>query len=123
MNEFRIILLILMILLMLITTMRFYIIKASAYESFIFEKKLKLISWWKLLKIWSFIQISFIFFSIDRLIENILIVSLFPIILTAFILLNTFSRYIDIEIDQKEFDDYKKSFKRQKKINKILNKF
>ncbi len=119
-EETSIILLFLSIMLILLFLSRYFIIKNSAYQSFIFSKKIRMLNWLKLIKIWIFIQVFVTSFSFDRLSDNIFIIVLFPIILTGYILINALSKDIHIDINESEYDNYKKSFSRQKKINKIL---
>jgi hypothetical protein len=119
-EETSIILLFLSIMLLLLFLSRYFIIKNSAYQSFIFSKKIRMLNWLKLIKIWIFIQVFVTSFSFDRLSDNIFIIVLFSIILTGYILINALSKDIHIDINESEYDNYKKSFSRQKKINKIL---
>jgi len=68
----------------------------------------------------------------DQLYDNIIFVLVTPIFLICFLLIyglfydmNTLKVYGETEemFDQKEYEDYEKSFNRQKRINKIIKRF
>jgi hypothetical protein len=122
----------LFILLSLIVLMRFFLIKSSSSASFIFHKRAKRIRWIKVFKYWFFCQLFFAMSKFDQLYDNIIFVLVTPIFLICFLLIyglfydmNTLKVYGETEemFDQKEYEDYEKSFNRQKRINKIIKRF
>lgn len=128
-SEALVILSFLFIILLVIVLMRVFVIKNSAPESFIFFKRVKRLRWSKVFKYWFFCQLFFVMSKYGNLYENIILVSVTPILLICFLLIyglfydmNTLKVYGETEemFEQKEYEDYEKAFKRQKQINKII---
>lgn len=131
-SEALVILSFLFILLLVIVLMRFFLIKSSAPASFIFHKRIKRIRWGKVFKYWFFCQLFFIISKFDQIYDNIIFVLVTPIFLICFLLIyglfydmNTLKVYGETEemFDQKEYEEYEKSFIRQRRINKIIKRF
>ena len=79
-----------------------------------------------------FCQLFFVISKFDQLYDNIIFVLVTPIFLICFLLIyglfydmNTLKVYGETEemFDQKEYEDYEKSFNRQRQINKIIKRF
>lgn len=131
-SEALVILSFLFIILSLIVLMRIFLIKNSASASFIFHKRIQRIRWGKVFKYWFFCQLFFMVSKFGQLSENIFLVFLTPIFLICFLLIyglfydmNALKVYRETEemFEQKEYEDYEKSFNRQKRIDKIIKRF
>jgi hypothetical protein len=74
----------------------------------------KKISWHAVLKYWVYLQIGGIF-----LMKGVDCV-LFPILLIYFLIVHGLCTAPEVKPNSKEYNDYEKSFNRDKKINKLL---
>jgi hypothetical protein len=92
------------------------------------RRKWNNLNWKKIFKYWAIIQAFIILSKIDSLYDDLFFVIATPIILICFLLVHTFTYSVapniekgeDLLLQQKEFEDYEKAFKRQKKIDKII---
>ena len=86
------------------------------------EKRVKNINYKKVVKVWTFLQILILLtFKKDTTLDYIIII-LTPLILMCLILINAiFSHQKGEKFDKDEFEIYKKSFIRNKKIDEIIN--
>jgi len=103
--------------------LRMVLFRNSASASFLMKRKWKNINWRKVFKYWVIIQGFIILSKTDSLYDDLLFVITTPIILICFLLVHLFTNVEkgeDILLHQKEFEDYEKSFNRQKKIDKII---
>lgn len=108
--------------------LRMIIFRNSASASFLMRIKWKNTNWKKVFKHWAIIQGFIILSKMDSLYDDLFFVIITPIIAICFILVHRFTYSVapnvengeDLLLQQKEFEDYEKSFNRQKKIDKII---
>ena len=108
--------------------LRMVVFRNSASASFLMRRKWNNLNWKKLFKYWAIIQGFIILSKMDSLYDDLFFVIITPIIVICFILVYRFTYSVgpnvekgeDLLLQQKEFEDYEKSFNRQKKIDKII---
>lgn len=118
-------------LLFIILMLRLAVFRNSASASYLMRRKWKNINWKKVFKYWMIIQGFILLSKMDSLLDDLFFVIVTPIMLMSYLLIFLFSNSMepnkengeDLLLQQKEFEDYEKYFKRQKKLNKILNRF
>jgi uncharacterized membrane protein len=111
--------------------LRMVVFRNSASASFLMKRKWNNIIWEKIFKYWAIIQGFIILSKMDSLYDDLFFVITTPIILICFLLVHTFTYNVGSNVEngeylllqQKEFEDYKKTFNRQKKIDKIIKRF
>lgn len=96
--------------------------KSNAKTKYNMEKRVKNINYKKVIKVWIFLQILILLtFKKDTTLDYIIII-LTPLILMCLILVNAiFSHQKGEKFNKDEFEIYKKSFIRNKKIDEIIN--
>ena len=112
----------------LLIMLRMVVFRNSASASFLMRRKWNNLDWKKLFKYWAIIQGFIILSKMDSLYDDLFFVITTPLILICFLLVHTFTYSVgpnvekgeDLLLQQKEFEDYEKSFNRQKKIDKII---
>jgi hypothetical protein len=118
-------------LLSLLVLIKFFINSNSALSSYLTKRRWSNISWMKVLKYWAICQGFILFSKMNSIYEERYFIILTPIVLLLFLLVYYLSynsgpiqEYGEEKIlDQEYFQNYKKSFQRQKKIDKIIKRF
>lgn len=115
-------------LLFIILMLRLVVFRNSASASYLMRRKWKNVNWKKAFKYWMIIQGFIILSKMDSLYDDLFFVIVTPIMVMSYLLVFLFSNSMEpnkengehLLLQQKEFEDYEKAFKRQKKIDKII---
>lgn len=112
-------------LLAIIVSIRLYVNKRDPLSAYTF-KKTKNIDYKKCLRMWAFIQLWVVFAKIGNTDLSIIDIILTPIVIMTFIIVYGIF-YITpttggkSKIDEEDYANFKKKFKRDRKLDKIIN--